>query len=632
MNNTLVRLPDHTSNRILSLLSVTLTISVGLVLVFSTLQVENFLKFAEAQIANNTIWGAFGYNNNKTSTILVNSTLDAGRNVTVQDLTLPELFERVEKSVVQVTTTSGSDQLDLFRSGIGSGFVYNNDGLIVTNYHVIAPSVLSSESVRGETNNGVDINVAFEDGTIYPATLVGADRFSDIAIIDVPEDARDRLVPLPVGNSSELRVGQQVVAIGNPFGLSGSMTEGIVSGLGRLIPSSEEEQVPPLPDGIPVPPPQDPSIPGLPQQPPGDEPPPSLPPTNPDEELREIQRRGSFSIPDVIQTDAPINPGNSGGPLLDLRGEVIGMNTAIFSSTGESAGVGFAIPSNTLRKVVPALISSGMYQHPWLGISGTDVTPEIAEAVGLEEAKGFLVTDITSESPADKAGIRGGYKIDNIDGREIALGGDIIIAIDNNTVRKIDDILSYLEREKNVGDQVRLTVLREGNITQTFPTTLAARPGSVSLQQSSPQEQQQQQNQGKPAWLGISGISLTPEVSQAIGLAPDTRGFLVIEVAAGGPADKAGIRGGYKIENIDGREIALGGDIIIGIDNGTVTSLENILTYLSNEKQAGDKALLNVIRDGRSSQINVTLGEIPQSDLQGRQEGEQQQPELEIVP
>src|SRR5918999_1482805 len=632
MNNILVRLPAHTSNRILSLLSATLTISIGLVLVFSTLQVENYLKFAEAQIANNTIGGTFGYNNNRTSALLENSTLDAGRNVTVQDLTLPELFERVEKSVVQVTTTSGSDQLDLFRSGIGSGFVYNNDGLIVTNYHVIAPSVLSSESVRGETNNGVDINVAFEDGTIYPATLVGADRFSDIAIIDVPEDARDRLVPLPIGNSSELRVGQQVVAIGNPFGLSGSMTEGIVSGLGRLIPSSEEEQLPPFPDGTPLPPPQDPFNPEAPLQPPLDEVPPSTPPGNPDDELMEAQRRGSFSIPDIIQTDAPINPGNSGGPLLDLRGEVIGMNTAIFSSTGESAGVGFAIPSNTVKKVVPALISSGVYQHPWLGISGTDVTPEIAEALGLSEAKGFLVTDITSESPADKAGIRGGYKIDNIDGREIALGGDIIVAIDNNTVRKIDDILSYLEREKNVGDQVRLTVLRDGNITQILPTTLAARPGSVSLQQSLPQEQQQQQNQGRPAWLGISGISLTPEVSQAIGLTPDTRGFLVIEVAAGGPADKAGIRGGYKIENIDGREIAIGGDIIISIDNKTVTSLENILTHLSNEKQAGDMAQLNVLRDGRSSQINVTLGEIPQSDLQGRQEGEQQQPELEIVP
>src|SRR5918997_7226351 len=632
MNNILVRLPDHTSNRILSLLSVTLTISMGLVLVFSTLQGENYLKFAEAQIANNTIGGTFGYNNNRTSTILENSTLDAGRNVTVQDLTLPELFERVEKSVVQVTTTSGSDQLDLFRSGIGSGFVYNNDGLIVTNYHVIAPSVLSSESVRGETNNGVDINVAFEDGTIYPATLVGADRFSDIAIIDVPEDARDRLVPLPVGNSSELRVGQQVVAIGNPFGLSGSMTEGIVSGLGRLIPSSEEEQMPPLPYGLPIPPPQDPSIPGIPQLPPGDQAPPSSPPANPDEEIREAPRQGSFSIPDIIQTDAPINPGNSGGPLLDLRGEVIGMNTAIFSSTGESAGVGFAIPSNTLNKVVPALISSGVYQHPWLGISGTDVTPEIAEALGLMEAKGFLVTDITSGSPADKAGIRGGYKIDNIDGREIALGGDIIVAIDNNTVRKIDDILSYLEREKKVGDQVRITVLRDDNVQQTLPTNLAARPGSTSqLQQSSQQEQQQQQQQGKPAWLGISGTALTPEIAQAVGLTPDTRGFLVIEVAAGGPADKAGIRGGYKIGDVDGREIALGGDIIIGIDNRTVTTLENILTYLGNEKQAGDTVQLNILRDGSNSQASVILGEIPQSDLQGRQEGEQQ-PQLEIIP
>src|SRR5919106_4586438 len=429
MNKILVGLLYHTYNRILGLLSVMLTVSVGLVLVFSTLQVENYLTSAEAQIANNTIGGTFGYNNNKTSAILENSTLDAGRNDTIQDLTLPELFDRVEKSVVQVTTTSGSDQLDLFRSGIGSGFVYNNDGLIVTNYHVIAPSVLSSESVRGETNNGVDINVAFEDGTIYPATLVGADRFSDIAIIDIPEEARSKLVPLPIGNSSELQVGQQLVAIGNPFGLSGSMTEGIVSGLGRLIPSSEEDQLPQLPDGIPTP--EVPSIPGLPQ----DQLPPSLPPNNntPDGEVRETRRQGSFSIPDIIQTDAPINPGNSGGPLLDLRGEVIGMNTAIFSSTGESAGVGFAIPSNTLNKVVPALISSGVYQHPWLGISGTDVTPEIAEALGLMEAKGFLVTDITSGSPADKAGIRGGYKIDNIDGREIALGGDIIVAIDNNT-------------------------------------------------------------------------------------------------------------------------------------------------------------------------------------------------------
>src|SRR5918996_4526418 len=418
MNNILVRLPDHTSNRILSLLSVTLTISMGLVLVFSTLQVENYLKFAEAQLENNTIGGTFGYNNNRTSTILENSTLDAGRNVTVQDLTLPELFERVEKSVVQVTTTSGSDQLDLFRSGIGSGFVYNNDGLIVTNYHVIAPSVLSSESVRGETNNGVDINVAFEDGTIYPATLVGADRFSDIAIIDVPDDARDRLVPLPIGNSSELRVGQQVVAIGNPFGLSGSMTEGIVSGLGRMIPSSQES----------------------PRNPSGDILPPAAQPSS-----------STYSIPDIIQIDAPINPGNSGGPLLNIRGEVIGINTAIFSTTGASAGIGFAIPSNTIKKVVPSLIATGSYQHPYIGIAGTDITPEIADVLGLAEARGFLVTDVTPASPAQKAGIQGGNGGDSlttIGGREMKIGGDVILKIDDRTVRKIDDMLTYLERDK----------------------------------------------------------------------------------------------------------------------------------------------------------------------------------------
>jgi S1-C subfamily serine protease len=597
----------------------------------STVYNEIYSKPVDAQILNNSQSSNGASNINETSRS-ANNTLDIGSNNTVQDLTLPELFERAEKSVVQVTTTSGAGEPGSFRSGIGSGFVYNDDGLIVTNYHVIAPSVrLSSDLVQGEADDGVDINVAFEDGTIYQATLVGADRFSDIAVIDIPEDARDRLVPLPIGNSSELRVGQQVVAIGNPFGLSGSMTEGIVSGLGRLIPSSEEEQLPPFPDGTPLPPPQDPFNPEAPLQPPLDEVPPLNPPGNPDDEPLEAQRRGSFSIPDIIQTDAPINPGNSGGPLLDLRGEVIGMNTAIFSSTGESAGVGFAIPSNTLKKVVPALISSGAYHHPWLGISGTDITPEIAEALGLSEAKGFLVTDITSESPADKAGIRGGYKIDNINGREIALGGDIIVAIDNNTVRKIDDILSYLEREKTVGDQVRLTVLRDGNVEQTLPTILEARPGSTSVLQQSSQQEQQQQKQGKPAWLGISGTSLTSDIAQALGLTPETKGVLVVEIVAGGPADKAGIRGGYKIDNINGREIALGGDIIVAIDNRTVTTLENILTYISNEKQAGETAQLNILRDGRSSQVNVTLGEMPQSELQGRQDGEQQ-PQLEIIP
>jgi S1-C subfamily serine protease len=598
-------------------------VSLFLLIIFSTIQVNYYFLDADAQLLNSNVSNPSN-NTSGIDNIIRNGTLDIGSNITVQDLTLPELFEKAERSVVQVTTSSETGDLNLSRSGIGSGFVYNNDGLIVTNYHVISASRSPPANLaQADVNREVDINVAFEDGTIYPATLAGADPFSDVAVIDVPEEARDRLVPLPIGNSSELRVGQQVVAIGNPFGLSGSMTEGIVSGLGRLIPSSEEDQLPQIPDGIPEPPPQDPSIPGLP--PPLDQ----APPTVPDEGARETTRLGSFSIPDVIQTDAPINPGNSGGPLLDLRGNVIGMNTAIFSSTGESAGVGFAIPSNTVSKVVPSLINTGVYQHPWLGISGTDITPEIAAALGLDEAKGFLVTDITAGSPADKAGIRGGYKIDDINGMEIALGGDIIVEIDNNTVRKIDDILSYLEREKNVGDEVQLSVLRDGSIQETLPTILAVRPGSADQIQQPPQ-QEQQQNQGRPGWLGLSGTEITPEIAQAMGLPPDTKGFLVLEIAADGPADKAGIRGGYKVDNIIGREIALGGDVIVGIDNMTVTTLENIVTSIQG-KQAGDTVQLGIMRDGQSNRVELTLGEIPQAALQGRQ-GEGQQPQLDIIP
>jgi serine protease Do len=602
------------------------TLPLCVLIVFSSLPVNTFLSSSDAQILNNNLTSPNNLTN-RSGTGLTGSASDIGINNTVQDLTLPELFEKAERSVVQVTASSEAGGQNLSRSGIGSGFVYNNNGSIVTNYHVISASAGSlTNQPQGESGSKVDINVAFKDGTIYPATLVGADPFSDIAVIDVPEEAKDKLVPLPVGNSSELRVGQQVVAIGNPFGLSGSMTEGIVSGLGRLIPSSEDERLPRTPEDAPAPP-ADPSIPGT---PPSDEGPPSFPPSIPDEDARNTVRMGSFSIPDVVQTDAPINPGNSGGPLLDLRGNVIGMNTAIFSSTGESAGVGFAIPSNTVNKVVPSLISSGVYQHPWLGISGTDITPEIAKVLGLDEARGFLVTDITSGSPADKAGIRGGYKIDDIDGMEVRLGGDIVIGIDNNTVRKIDDILSYLEREKKAGDDVQLSVLRDGKLLQTLPTTLAIRPSPTSqIQQSSQQEQQQDQNEGKPAWLGLSGTEVIPDIAQAMNLSLDTKGFLVTEIVADGPADKAGILGGYKIENINGNEIALGGDIIVRMDNVTVTTPESISTYLSNEKHAGDTVQLGIIREGQSNQVNMTLGEIPQSLQDGQGGG---LPQLEIIP
>jgi len=333
-----------------------------------------------------------------------------------QDLTPVQLFEQTQSSVVQITDSSESNPDD---SRLGSGFVYDKLGHIITNYHVVS--------------GGDRIDITFLDGTIYRAKLIGADPYTDLAVLQVSDAPKDKLVPVIMANSTQLVVGQQIAAIGNPFGFSGSMTTGIVSGLGRLIPaqvqSSDESSTP-------------------------------------------------FSIPDIIQTDASINPGNSGGPLLNMRGEVIGINSAIFSMTGEFAGIGFVIPSNTITKVVPSLIETGSFRHPWLGVSGTNMKPEIAEALGLEEPRGFLVVDVIAGSPAEKAGIKGGDKPTSIDGREIPLGGDVIIKFDGRDVRKIDDILVYLQREKAVGDSITLTVIRDGKI-QDIDVILGARPSAA---------------------------------------------------------------------------------------------------------------------------------------------------------
>jgi len=341
------------------------------------------------------------------------------------NLTLTELFIETQQSVVQVSGTISTD--DIFSEAtLGSGFVYDKSGHIITNYHVIA----------GSGDN--DISITLIDGTTYRARLVGTDQYSDLAVLHVEDVPADKLMPLPLGNSSELLVGQRVVAIGNPFGLSGSMTEGIISGLNRLIPVYPG----PGPFAGAVAP--------------------------------------AFSIPDVIQTDAAINPGNSGGPLLDVQGEVVGINSAIFSTTGGFAGIGFAIPSNTIAKIAPVLIETGFFQHPWLGVSGTDMTPEIAEAIGLGEPRGFLVIDTAPGGPAASAGVQGGDTPMQLGGREIELGGDVILAIDDMTVRKIDDVLGYLQQATEVGETVRLAVWRDGQIIE-IDVTVGARP---SLQDS----------------------------------------------------------------------------------------------------------------------------------------------------
>jgi S1-C subfamily serine protease len=387
------------------------SIIVAAVAIFFAFSQLNDLDNLDVPLVDNIIQTSTNIGGSTDRSSLSEDAFRIGQVSTVQastsDLTLPELFTRVEKSVVQITDSDETSPLD---SRLGSGFVYDDNGHIITNHHVV--------------NGGGRIDVTFLDGTVYRATLMGSDPYTDLAVLYVKDVPPEKLVPLPLADSTIVRVGEQVAAIGNPFGLSGSMTAGIISGVGRLIPND---------------------------------------------------LAGQFSIPDVIQTDAPVNPGNSGGPLLNMRGEVIGINSAIYSTTGQSAGVGFAIPSNTMTKVVPSLITNGSFQHPWLGVSGTDMTPGIAAALGLNQPRGLLVVDVVDGSPAAQAGIRGGDDPRSIDGRDINLGGDVITAIDDKTVRKIDDILVFLEREKTAEDNLKLTILRDGQL-QDINIALAARP------------------------------------------------------------------------------------------------------------------------------------------------------------
>ena len=309
---------------------------------------------------------------------------------------LIEIFEKTEESVVQVNVRTADGTSN--PGNMGSGFVYSEDGYIITNNHVV--------------DSGGIVTITFLDGEAYTAKIIGTDPDLDLAVLKV-EMGSTYLQPIPIGDSSQLKVGEQITAIGNPFGLSGSMTSGIVSQMGRLLPQDS-----------------------------------------------------GYSIPDVIQTDAAINPGNSGGPLLNMKGEVVGINTAIQSATGEFTGVGFAVPSNTVKKVVPVLIKDGIFHHPWMGISGSDVDPELAKFRGLNSSKGFLIATVIEGSPADDAGLLGITDSKEIDGREYPLDGDIIVKIDDKVVRKISDILIHLQREKSVGDELIMTINRDGAIIE----------------------------------------------------------------------------------------------------------------------------------------------------------------------
>jgi serine protease Do len=342
-------------------------------------------------------------------------------------LSLSDLYTNVQKSVVQVSDVL-STMNNVQGARVGSGFFYDNEGHIITNYHVVQTNARNAE-----------FDITFSDGNAYTAQLVGSDPYSDLAVLKIQDAPASQIAPLPVVNSSGLKVGDTVVAIGNPFGLAGSMSTGIVSGLSRILPSSNEN--------------------------------PSAGPISP-----------TFSIPNMIQTDAAINPGNSGGPLLNTEGKVIGINTAIFSNTGFYAGVGFAVPSDTIMKIVPSLIRDGTYLHPYLGIAGMDVSRSLARQMGLENIQGgFLITNITPGGPADKFGLQAAELTSSGTGRPVISGGDIILKIDNLDVKKIDDVVSYLEQTTSVGDTVKLTISRNGEIKEQ-DLVLEARPSPSNIQ------------------------------------------------------------------------------------------------------------------------------------------------------
>ena len=307
------------------------------------------------------------------------------------------IYSQLKDSVVLIQTNLG----------LGSGFVYDTEGHIITNHHVI---------------DGADtIEATFLDGNITSATVIGMDVYSDLAVIKVDSHVTT-LKPVVIGASSDLSVGEPVAAMGNPFGLSDTLTVGIVSSLGRT-----------------------------------------------------LEATGNYVIIDVIQIDAAINPGNSGGPLVNGKGQVVGVNTAIESETGTFTGIGFAIPSETVKREIDELIETGSYEHPWLGISALDVNIAIADAIGLEKPQGVLIVDITAGGPADNAGLRGTTENVTIDGQTIPIGGDVITEMDGTAISRMTDLVVYMERNTSPGDGVVFGIIRDGEKT-SVEITLGERP------------------------------------------------------------------------------------------------------------------------------------------------------------
>ncbi len=494
-----------------------------------------------------------------TTPLVVQQPADVGAVAALEGV-LEQIYAEVNPSVVniQVVETASSSSFvfpDIpgfpsipsvpnVQQALGSGFVWDAQGHIVTNNHVV---------------EGADkVTVTFYDGTTVPAEVVGTDPDSDLAVIQVDVPA-EQLRPVHVADSTQVKVGELAIAIGNPFGLEGTMTMGIISALGRTLPADSTSA-----------------------------------------------QGQTYSIPDIIQTDAPINPGNSGGVLLDDSGRVIGVTAAIESSVQSSAGIGFVIPSQIVEKVVPALIETGHYDQPWIGISGTSLVPDLATAAGLAaDQRGALVIDVVPDSPAQKAGLQGSDRQVEIDGQTARVGGDVIAAVDGQPVKDFDDLVAYLANSTEVGQTIALEVLRNGK-QETIDLTLAARPTSEA-----PTAEEASTGTGG-AYLGIVGLTLTPEIAQAMDLSSSQTGVMVSQVQSNSPADQAGLRGSTEPVTIGGQQLLVGGDIITALDGQPVGSMNELQTLLQRA-QPGQSIRLTILRDGVEGQVEVVLGERPVS-------------------
>jgi S1-C subfamily serine protease len=320
----------------------------------------------------------------------------------VEEQLVTALYARVSPAVVCITAP------EQFGECIGSGFVIDLEGHVITNDHVAQAAD--------------ELLVTLADEHTVPAQVIGSDPGSDLAVLKIDVPAKD-LAVAELGDSASLQVGQRAIAIGNPFGLERTITTGVISSLGRTLRRDDSD----------------------------------------------------FQIAEVIQTDAAINPGNSGGPLLDSQGRVIGVNSAIASESGTNSGVGFAIPVDIVKRVVPELIAQGRYRHPWIGVTGRSISPEMVEAADLPVDTGVLVFAVEPGSPAEKAGLRGGDQQIVVSGVPMLAGGDIVIAIDQVEVKRFDDVVNYLASHTGVGDVVALTAVRDGSEIE-LAVTLEERP------------------------------------------------------------------------------------------------------------------------------------------------------------